>query len=100
MTQALAKELGVKENVISPTFILMKKYEVKDARYKNLVHIDAYRFDSHHELEKIGWQEIISNPENLVFLEWPEKVPESIPENVIRINLSHKNEEKLTTNDF
>lgn len=94
LTQALAKELGVKENVISPTFILMKSYELKSKSHKQLVHIDAYRFDSHKELEKIGFAEIISNKGNLVLLEWPEKVNEVIPDSAIKVRLTHKNEEE------
>ncbi len=94
LTQAIARELGIKENVISPTFVLMKKYDTKNSIHKNLVHIDAYRLDSHHELEKLGWAEILSNKDNLVLLEWPEKVPEVVPSHAISIKLSHINEEE------
>lgn len=92
LTQAIAKELGIKENVISPTFIIMKNYEIKNGSHKKLIHIDAYRLNSHQELEKLGWQEIISNPENLVLIEWPERVQEIIPNGAIAISLSHINE--------
>ncbi len=92
LTQTIARELGVRENVISPTFILMKSYELRGSPFKNLVHIDAYRFDSYHELERLGWDKIISDKTNLVLLEWPEKVSEIIPESAIKIKLSHINE--------
>src|ERR1035437_464305 len=57
LTQELAKLLGVKENVVSPTFIIMKIYKINSSKYnshfKQLVHIDAYRLESPAELLKI-----------------------------------------------
>ena len=94
LTQAIARELGIKENVISPTFVIMKRYTIQDTRYKFLVHIDAYRLDSHKELERLGWSEIIANPENLVLIEWPERVSEIIPKTAHLISLSHKTDDE------
>jgi len=45
LTQELARILGVKENIISPTFVIMKKYKVKDEIFQYLIHIDAYRLE-------------------------------------------------------
>lgn len=94
LTQEIARQLGVKDNVISPTFILMKRYPIKFGLHENLVHIDAYRFDSHTELERLGWTEIISNPGNLVLIEWPERVAEIMPKNAHKIFLAHKGDEE------
>ncbi|OGD30779.1 tRNA (adenosine(37)-N6)-threonylcarbamoyltransferase complex ATPase subunit type 1 TsaE, partial [Candidatus Azambacteria bacterium RIFCSPLOWO2_01_FULL_44_84] len=41
--QGLAEGMGVKENVLSPTFLILKQFFLKSGRYKNLYHIDAYR---------------------------------------------------------
>ncbi len=95
LTQAIARELGVRETVISPTFVIMKSYMLGEPRgFARLVHIDAYRLDSHKELEKFGWAELIADPQNLILIEWPEKVPEAIPEQAHRITLVHKKEEE------
>ncbi len=96
LSQALAKELGITENVISPTFIIMKNYETKKGAHKKLVHIDAYRLNSESELEKLGWEEIVSDKNNLVLIEWPERVPNLIPKHAKKISLSHENEEERT----
>ncbi len=93
LTQNIAGLLGVAENVISPTFVLMKQYKIEHIRYKVLVHIDAYRFDHSNELLKLGWNELLSNPKNLVLIEWPERVADIIPVDAIRLTLSHKDEE-------
>ena len=90
-TQAVAKSLGVTETVTSPTFIIEKIYRVKSetdnaaSTFDFLIHIDAYRLDRAEELLHLGWQEIISNPKNLIFVEWPERVKEIMPEGYKRI---------------
>ena len=94
LTQAVARELGVTENVNSPTFVIMKSYSLKSKDYRLLVHIDAYRLASHTELEKLGWAELVSDPRNLIIIEWPERVAEIIPATAHAISLSHKNEEE------
>ncbi len=87
-TQAVAEILGVEDRVTSPTFVIMKKYEItkSGSAWKYLIHIDAYRLDKAEELAKLNWQEIIQNPDNLVLLEWPERVAEILPPDLISIN--------------
>lgn len=77
--QAAAKHLGVKNKVISPTFVIMKNYKLKAKSHKLLFHIDAYRLKNEKELVNLGWDEIIGNKEHLVFIEWPENVAKIIP---------------------
>ncbi len=92
LSQAIAKKLGIKEKVISPTFVIMKNYELRVTNYefKKLIHIDAYRLEKDKELLNLGWKEMISNPENLILIEWPERVAKIIPKDSIRIKLSHE----------
>jgi tRNA threonylcarbamoyladenosine biosynthesis protein TsaE len=77
-TQGLAKALGVKANVTSPTFVLLKLYSTKHQTIKQLVHIDAYRLTSGTDLEAVGWQDY-SNKDSLVVVEWADKVKEALP---------------------
>lgn len=92
ITQIMCKILGVKEKIISPTFVIMKKYDINNGKFRNLIHIDAYRLEESKELMHLGWEEIISNEENLVIIEWPEKTKEIIPTDAIKISLTHINE--------
>lgn len=89
-TQALAQTLGVKETVNSPTFVIMKIYKLGKSQFskdwKHLIHIDAYRLENSEELKNLGWEEIISKKENLVVLEWPEKVQGILSKGAIKIN--------------
>lgn len=84
--------MGVRENMHSPTFVIMKVYEVDFKGFKNLIHIDAYRIEKEGELLHLGWNEIIKEPENLVLIEWPENVPGLIPKNAIKILFKHVDE--------
>ena len=90
--QAIAKVFGVLDTVTSPTFVVEKVYELPTdtARgFARLVHIDAYRLTGSKELEMLGWQELIAESSNLIFLEWPERVLELIPSDAIRTELKH-----------
>lgn len=89
-TQALARELGVTEDVTSPTFVIMKSYSLKPKTLNlipdTLIHIDAYRLESGRELASIGFAEILKDPKNLILIEWPEKVIDILPKEAIKIN--------------
>ncbi len=82
-TQSAAKIFGVEE-VTSPTFIIEKIYETNSDIFKMFVHVDAYRLDRGSDLKKLGFEKVLENPETLVFIEWPERVSEILP-NHIRI---------------
>jgi tRNA threonylcarbamoyladenosine biosynthesis protein TsaE len=77
--QTLSRELGVTEVVTSPTFVIMKKYQLSDSLFDALIHIDAYRLKNSHELEVLGWNEMIKDPTNLICIEWPERVESLMP---------------------
>ncbi|MFZ2523485.1 MAG: tRNA (adenosine(37)-N6)-threonylcarbamoyltransferase complex ATPase subunit type 1 TsaE [Minisyncoccia bacterium] len=81
-TKAVAKKLGVEDVVTSPTFVIEKIYELTDQKFKHLIHIDAYRLESQDELLHLGWKEITSDPGNLIFIEWPERVSGIMPEHI------------------
>lgn len=93
LSQAIAKKLGVTETVISPTFILMKRYETANDLIKKLVHIDAYRLENKEEMGRLEWSELITQNNTLILLEWPEKVSGIVlPEKTITVSLTHESE--------
>lgn len=87
-TQSIAKYLGVKEKVTSPTFVIMKKYPIKFKNHKFLFHLDAYRLKNEKELLNLGWDEITRNKEHFVVIEWPENVSRVIPARARHIYIS------------
>jgi len=89
-TQAVGEILGVKEVMTSPTFVIEKRYDIAPISYKlqakKLIHIDAYRLDSDGEILNLNFQEDLNNPDNLILIEWPERVEGALPADLVRIN--------------
>jgi tRNA threonylcarbamoyladenosine biosynthesis protein TsaE len=87
--KAVAKCLKIRNRVFSPTYVIIKNYELRITNYKKFFHIDAYRLKNEKELVHLGWEEIISNKENLVFVEWPENVHKAMPFDTKYIYITH-----------
>ena len=85
---ALARALGCGDSVVSPTFVIMKLYAITHPQFSALVHIDAYRLEGAPDLEKLRFREYCSNPENIICIEWPSIVAESIPQSAIKIAIT------------
>lgn len=77
--QGIARSLGVEEHVTSPTFVIMKIYDLRGQKFDRLVHMDAYRLKGEQHLRALGWDVIIRDPKSLVIVEWPEKIEGGIP---------------------
>lgn len=60
--------------VTSPTFVIMKKYEIDKSGFKCLYHIDCYRLSEGTDLKEINFEEIIKNKRNIILIEWPERM--------------------------
>ena len=89
-TQAVARELDIKEFVTSPTFVIEKICILKGKKFEKLIHIDAYRLESGKELADLGFKEIESDSKNLILIEWPERVENILPKDLIKINITPK----------
>jgi len=82
--QGLAKGLGIKEKIVSPTFVLEKIYSIPKKKF-SLYHYDVYRLGTDPLL--IG--EILENAKtNIVAIEWAEKIKKYLPKNTIWIKIT------------
>jgi len=96
--QGFARGCGIKEKILSPTFIIMKEYELRrgggggssmkkqrrrSSLFQKFYHIDCYRVEKPKELLDLGFKEIISNPQNIVAIEWADRLREILPENTL-----------------
>lgn len=88
-SQFVGEALGVHDPIQSPTFLIEKIYELRKKPWQHLIHIDAYRLESPQELLDLGWQDIVARPENLILVEWADKVGPILPEDAIHIVLTH-----------
>ena len=99
-TQGFAKGLGITNRIISPTFIISRKYEIKrkSQTIKIFYHIDLYRMVSEKDLHSIGLEEILGDKNTVVVIEWPEKMGSLLPKKRwnITIESMRENERKIT----
>jgi tRNA threonylcarbamoyladenosine biosynthesis protein TsaE len=81
--QGFAKGLGIKEKILSPTFIILKKFEIRNSKFETFYHIDCYRIKKPKEILDLGFKEIIKNPKNLVAIEWADRIRQIIPKGAL-----------------
>lgn len=98
--QGFAEAFGIKEKILSPTFVLMKIYALsrRVARRefsRHFAHIDCYRMDSYQDLAHLGFAELLRDRDTVIILEWAERVKKILPKNTLWIFLKHgKNSEE------
>jgi tRNA threonylcarbamoyladenosine biosynthesis protein TsaE len=99
--QGFLKGLGSKKRVVSPTFVLMKRHKLSPTqgakKFSNVFHIDAYRLKKPQQFEVLGMEEILSDPRNVVLIEWPEQAREFIPKNALWLKFSYGKKENERT---
>ena len=87
--KGFAKGLGIKQRINSPTFVIIKKYKIfnlKFSIYNYFYHIDCYRIKKPKEIFNLGFKEIISEPENIVAVEWADKISKILPKGTFILN--------------
>lgn len=88
--KGVAEFLKIKKNITSPTFVIEKIYPISGR--KKLIHIDAYRLSSSADLEAIGFSELLTDKNNYIFIEWPERVFPEFPKEMKIINFKYLSE--------
>lgn len=94
--QGLAKGLGIKNKIISPTFILMR-------HYGKLYHLDLYRLegDVWSEVVNLGVPDLWGQDGNVFVIEWAEKIKDHLPKETVFINFEQISDgERKITYDF
>lgn len=89
--KGLAKGLGIKSRIISPTFVLIRQHRIN---FKFLYHIDLYRLENGEDIKGLGLEDLFKDKNSIIVIEWAEKLGELLPENRIDIFFEILNEEK------
>lgn len=93
--QGLAKGLGVKGPVNSPTFNILKLYKtIASTEIKTFCHIDTYRLHSEEDLISLGIEEFFQDKNTVTAIEWAEKVEKILPKNAVIIEIKHLDKER------
>jgi len=90
-TGGLAVGLGVEEMVVSPSFILVRRY---DSGFLPVFHADVYRLDSLNEFDDLDLLEMAS--EGVLIVEWGNAIESMLPESHLRIEFSVDDDESRT----
>lgn len=93
LARFIAKELGVKGNIVSPTFTIIKEYEGRLPFY----HMDVYRIDSEDDMYDLGYDEYIYS-EGVTVIEWSKLIEGILPEERIKIEIKRINDTKREIN--
>lgn len=100
--QGLLRSLKVKGPYTSPTFVVLKYYKgkLKTKGSKPKV-IDAYHLDAYRVKEKdilnLGWKELLAEKENIIIIEWADRIKKIIPRGALWIKFEwlDKNKRKI-----
>ncbi|WP_455628620.1 tRNA (adenosine(37)-N6)-threonylcarbamoyltransferase complex ATPase subunit type 1 TsaE [Parabacteroides chinchillae] len=84
--KAICEELGVEDVINSPTFAIINEYR-SDETGELIYHFDYYRINKLSEAEDIGTEDYFYSGA-LCFIEWPEKIEELLPEDVVSVTIS------------
>jgi tRNA threonylcarbamoyladenosine biosynthesis protein TsaE len=84
-TRGLARGWGVKGTLTSPSYALVQIHRGSDGRH--LVHVDAYRLIGPEQLKGLLLDELVE-PEDLLVIEWPERLGDALPKDALRIQMT------------
>jgi tRNA threonylcarbamoyladenosine biosynthesis protein TsaE len=84
LIKELCRQLGVTDAVTSPTFSIVNEYQ---AGPNKIFHFDFYRLKNQSEALDMGYEEYFYSGA-YCFIEWPEMIPDLLPEHFIRVNLA------------
>ena len=85
-TRGLAEGLGIRENITSPSFTISKSYAIPGG--KTLVHYDFYRLPDPGLMAE-DLEESITNPNNIVIVEWADSVSDLLPNNHQKVEIKY-----------
>lgn len=89
--QTLARALGVRQKVLSPTFIVLQEFPTRlPTKHKEkvtLLHLDLYRTASFKDLKALGLDQRWQRPQTITVIEWADKIKRHLPANTIYLYL-------------
>ena len=93
LIREICAELGVEDTVTSPTFAIVNHYKGEGER--NIYHFDFYRINDIREAYDFGYEEYFFSGD-LCLVEWPEKIEQILPENVVTVRITVDDETSRT----
>ncbi|MFH0749335.1 MAG: tRNA (adenosine(37)-N6)-threonylcarbamoyltransferase complex ATPase subunit type 1 TsaE [Candidatus Gottesmanbacteria bacterium] len=91
--QGFAKGFGITTRLLSPTFIIVRRYKLKKQN-RFLYHIDLYRMLEAKDMATLGLSEIFADTDNIVVIEWADRLGDLLPKERLDIRFSGGKTEK------
>ncbi|MDV2989779.1 MAG: tRNA (adenosine(37)-N6)-threonylcarbamoyltransferase complex ATPase subunit type 1 TsaE [Dehalogenimonas sp.] len=91
LTQGIAKGLGIKSSVMSPTFVLMRELQGR----LNLYHLDLYRLDNLSEVADLGLDDYFYG-DGVTIVEWADRAADILPPDHLRVEIEYVNDNTRT----
>lgn len=92
------------DKVKSPTFIIMKKYDIDEGenKFNQLYHLDAYRVNSYEDIKTLEIEKILLDKNKLFLIEWPDNISDFDFGKKIDINFEYgdSENERVISTDF
>ncbi len=91
-TQGFARTLSIRDKIISPTFVLIRQHKIPNSK-GIFYHVDLYRLENPKPKE-LGLEDFWNDPDNIVLIEWAEKIKDLLPKKTIWINFENIGEKQ------
>lgn len=97
--QNLAQKFAIDSfSVKSPTYNYIRHYKAPNAQ--NFYHLDLYRLENSDDLLIEEIKELLEDDQNIIAIEWPEKVLAHLEKPKVKINLNYQNSERTIRLDY
>lgn len=93
LIREICVQLGSTDTVTSPTFALINRYDAADG--SPIFHFDFYRIERPEEAFDMGYEEYFYS-DGLCLVEWPERVAELLPDEVMKVTITPTSPTKRT----
>lgn len=95
LIQGIAERLGIKQNIISPTFVLGRFFKIPKST-NHLGHFDFYRLPERTDWRNLEFADYFHHPQTICLVEWPERLTPTIPQAVnIEIKIIEQNKRAI-----
>jgi len=95
--QGVAKGLGIKQPVTSPSFVIMNQYDIPNRKLK-LCHFDFYRYQEDSEQSPADVLDYLNNKGYICLIEWADRVKGLLPKNTTNIHIKYLDDSKREIN--
>ncbi|PSO45385.1 MAG: tRNA (adenosine(37)-N6)-threonylcarbamoyltransferase complex ATPase subunit type 1 TsaE [Parcubacteria group bacterium SW_6_46_9] len=93
--RGLLRSAGIESAVTSPTYTIETVYKLPKTSFDHAYHVDAYRLEDGSDLQDIGFENRLTDPKNLVLVEWADSVAGKLSEKTISVDISIKDDKRV-----